>query len=161
MRGRVSRMILSGLLAGCMVVTPIGAVYAEPMPAEAAVEITVEESAETEETLESIASETEEAPGETPEAAEPEETWEAVGQEIIVESGEVVVEEAEAASPEAGYSDPVKDFVARLYEYILQRRPGWRWLERLDGCIKIRKRAGREGCAGLYRKPGISVQKDG
>ena len=84
MRGRVSRMILSGLLAGCMVVTPIGAVYAEPMPAEAAVEITVEESAETEETSESIASETEaEAPGETPEAAEPEETLETTEMENV------------------------------------------------------------------------------
>ena len=124
MRGRVSRMILSGLLACCMVVTPIGAVYADPMPAEAAVEITVEESAENEEVSESIASETDaEAPRETLEAAEPEETWEAVGQEIIVESEEVVAEEAEAVSPEAGYSDPVKDFVARLYEYILKRKP--------------------------------------
>lgn len=95
MRGRVSRMILSGLLAGCMVVTPIGAVYAEPMPAEAAVEIAAEESAETEATSERIVLETDaEAPGETLESSEPEETPETVETEVIEESGEVVVEEA-------------------------------------------------------------------
>ena len=117
MRGRVSRTILSGLLAGCMVVTPLGAAYAEAMPAEPVVEITAEESVEIEKTSESIASETDaEAPGETTEAAEPEETLETAETEAIEESGEVIVEEAEAASLEAGYSDPVKDFVARLYE---------------------------------------------
>ena len=133
------------------------------MPAEAAVEITAEGSAETEKTSESIASEADaEASGETLEASELEETPETVETEVIEESGEVVAAEAaDAASLEAGYSDPVKDFVARLYEYILQRRPDGDGLERMDGCTKIRKRAGREGSAGLYREPGISVQKDG
>ena len=155
MRGRVSRMILSGLLAGCMVVTPIGAVYAEPMPAEAAVEITVEESAETEETSESIASETEaEAPGETPEAAEPEETLETTEMENVEESEEAAAAEAaEAVSPEAGYSDPVKDFVARLYEYILQRRPDGDGLNAWTDVLKSGREQGAKVAQGFIESP--------
>ena len=134
-----------------MVVTPLSVAYAEAMPAEAAVEITAEGSAETEKTSESIASEADaEASGETLEASELEETPETVETEVIEESGEVVVEEAEAASLEAGYSDPVKDFVARLYEYILQRRPDGDGLNAWTDVLESGRRAGREGSAGLY-----------
>ena len=49
MRGKVSRAVFTGLLAGCMAVTPVGAAYAESIPAEISVETTAEESAETEE----------------------------------------------------------------------------------------------------------------
>lgn len=48
MRGKVSRAVFTGLLAGCMAVTPVGTAYAESIPAEISVETTAEESAETE-----------------------------------------------------------------------------------------------------------------
>ena len=154
MRGRVSRTILSGLLAGCMVITPLGAAYAEAMPAEAAVEITAEGFVETEKTSESITSETDaEAPGETTEAAEPEETPETVETEAIEESGEVIVEEAEAVSLEAGYSDPVKDFVARLYEYILQRRPDGDGLNAWTDVLKSGREQGAKVAQGFIESP--------
>lgn len=154
MRGRVSRTILSGLLAGCMVVTPLGAAYAEAMPAEPVVEITAEESVEIEKTSESIASEADaETPGETLEASEPEETPETVETEAIEESGEVIVEEAEAVSLEAGYSDPVKDFVARLYEYILQRRPDGDGLNAWTDVLKSGREQGAKVAQGFIESP--------
>ena len=160
MRGRVSRTILSGLLAGCMVVTPLSVAYAEAMPAEAAVEITAEGSAETEKTSESIASEADaEASGETLEASELEETPETVETEVIEESGEVVVEEAEAAYLEAGYSDPVKDFVARLYEYILQRRPDGDGLNAWTDVLKSGREQGAKVAQGFIESPEFQSRK--
>ena len=74
MRGKVSRAVFTGLLAGCMAVTPVGTAYAESIPAEISVETTAEESAETEDVSESMEAEAE---VETPEAEEP---------EVVVES---------------------------------------------------------------------------
>ena len=91
MRGKVSRAVFTGLLAGCMAVTPVGTAYAESIPAEISVETTAEESAETEDVSESMEAEAE---VETPEAEEP---------ELDVETQEpAAAEDAEPASVEAG-----------------------------------------------------------
>ena len=148
MRGKVSRAVFTGLLAGCMAVTPVGTAYAESIPAEISVETTAEESAETEDVSESMEAEAE---VETPEAEEP---------EVVVESEEAAAaEDAEAASVEAGYKDPVQGFVARLYENILNRKPDANGLKAWADVLKSGKEQGAKVAQGFVESKEFQSRK--